>query len=147
MLIPFGVDVLINNAGVFFTSPIEETSIADWEKSFETNVTLPFKIIKFFLRHDVFNPDFAVILNVNSSDIIDHPTQQIAYNCSKAALHELTLSLMKELFKDKIIPTEIFLPTVKTDMLKNINPSNPLPKKILTPKEAARRIWDHLRKI
>ena len=145
--LPDKVDVLINNAGIYFTSPFEHTSLLDWEKAFETNVTLPFVLIKTLLRENRFNPEFSVILNVNSWDIERHPVQQIAYNCSKAALHELTLSLGRELYIRHILVTEIVLPTVRTDMLLKVNKANPLPKKIISMREAARRIWQLLRQI
>lgn len=147
LTLPDMVDVLVNNAGVFYSSPSRYTSQLDWASSFYTNVEMPFFLIQKLIREGRFNRSLAVVLNINSTDLGRHPVQQICYNCSKAALHELTLSLGKELFMDKILVTEIFLPTARTDMLKRLNPANPLPKKIISTKEAAKRIADLLRRI
>lgn len=136
------IDILINNAGVFTTSYSTQT----WIESFNINVRAPFILIRELYENKKFNKQ-AVVLNINSKDLETHPVGQIAYNCSKAALEELTHSLARELFFQNILVTSIYLPTVNTDMLKNFNPTNPLPKKILSKKEAAEIICKKLERI
>ena len=36
------IDVLVNNAGVIFFKPIEETSVEDWNRMQEVNLRHPF---------------------------------------------------------------------------------------------------------
>lgn len=43
------LDVLVNNAGVFLTAPLEEMSESDFQKTFDTNVKGYFLITKYFL--------------------------------------------------------------------------------------------------
>jgi len=137
------IDVLINNAGYFFTSPFVDSDLLEWDHTFRINVRAPFLLIRDLYGLERFASQ-PIILNINSWDIVKHPVQQIAYNCSKAALQELTICLAKELFMEKILVTQIMLPTTRTDMLKTLNKVNPLPKKMLTTNQAARLIWKKL---
>lgn len=137
------IDILINNAGIFSTS----YSLEAWEECFAVNVTAPFLLIRELFSRKLFNKDFSVILNINSTDLSTHPAGQIAYNCSKAALRELTLSLGKELYLESIFVNEIYLPPVKTDMMKDFNSMNPLPKKIISAKQAGRLICNRLEEV
>jgi NAD(P)-dependent dehydrogenase (short-subunit alcohol dehydrogenase family) len=43
------IDVLINNAGTDVTLPVEELSIADWDKVMNVNLRAPFVLSKFIL--------------------------------------------------------------------------------------------------
>ncbi|OZI62279.1 SDR family oxidoreductase [Bordetella genomosp. 11] len=45
------LDILINNAGVDVTAPLEELRVADWERVVRTNLTGPFLICKYGLAH------------------------------------------------------------------------------------------------
>ncbi|AOB32557.1 short-chain dehydrogenase [Bordetella sp. H567] len=45
------VDILINNAGVDVTAPLEELQVADWERVVRTNLTGPFLVCKYGLDH------------------------------------------------------------------------------------------------
>jgi len=137
------IDILINNAGVFDLSELYSPSIKEWDHLFNVNVRAHYLLIKTLFLFGKFKPN-AVIYNINSTDIITHPMGQVAYNSSKAALHELTMSLNKELSRIGIIIDEILLPPVATDMMKVINPLNPLPSEVLIPEEAAMLIVNEL---
>lgn len=45
------LDILINNAGVDVTAPLEELQVGDWERVVRTNLTGPFLVSKFGLEH------------------------------------------------------------------------------------------------
>lgn len=45
------VDILINNAGVDVTAPLEELKVTDWERVVRTNLTGPFLVCKYGLDH------------------------------------------------------------------------------------------------
>jgi NAD(P)-dependent dehydrogenase (short-subunit alcohol dehydrogenase family) len=145
-LLPDKVDVLINNAGVFFVDSFEEFSSMNWLLSFYTNIFLPFFLTQCLVREKRLGKN-SIVLNINSKDIFNHPIHQIAYNCSKAALHEFTISLGKELRRKEIVVDEIVLEAVKTDMMKVVNPFNSNLNKILTPRAAARLICQRIETI
>lgn len=45
------IDILINNAGVDVTAPLEELQVSDWERVVRTNLTGPFLVCKYGLEH------------------------------------------------------------------------------------------------
>ncbi|CAM3793727.1 Short-chain dehydrogenase [Bordetella sputigena] len=45
------LDILINNAGVDVTAPLEELSVAAWERVVRTNLTGPFMVCKYGMEH------------------------------------------------------------------------------------------------
>jgi NAD(P)-dependent dehydrogenase (short-subunit alcohol dehydrogenase family) len=91
------VNVIINHEEVMIGGGLERTSSEEWEHVFETNVNLPFRIIKKFLgliRH----AEYGCIVNISS--IASTMTGGgIAYSASKAALDMMTKSMAKELAK------------------------------------------------
>ena len=91
-----GVDVLINNAGIGITGPIEETSIEALRNNFETN---------FFGYHELTRRVIPVMRRqgygriVNCSSVLGFVTLpwRGAYNASKFALEGLTHTLRIEM--------------------------------------------------
>ncbi|ARP83396.1 short-chain dehydrogenase [Bordetella genomosp. 8] len=45
------LDILINNAGVDVTAPLEALDVADWERVVRTNLTGPFMLCKYGMGH------------------------------------------------------------------------------------------------
>lgn len=85
------IDVLINNAGVFLTAPIEEMPENAFEKTFDTNVKGYFLMVKHFLP--LLKVNGGVILN-NASvaglpSFIDGKGAYM-YSASKAAVIQFT---------------------------------------------------------
>ncbi len=87
------IDVVINNAGVGITGPIEETPETEIKKAFQTNFHGPINVIKAVLPQ-MRKQGFGHILNITSiAGYMGLPYRGI-YSASKAAL-EITIEAMR----------------------------------------------------
>jgi NAD(P)-dependent dehydrogenase (short-subunit alcohol dehydrogenase family) len=89
------IDVVINNAGVGITGPIEETLTSEIKNNFETNFFGPIEVIKAALPH-MRNQKSGLIINVTSiAGSMGLPFRGV-YSSSKGALALLTEALRIE---------------------------------------------------
>lgn len=87
------LDVLINNAGVFATAPLESITVAEWDKMFETNTRGAFLMSQAAYPH--LKASHGRIIHIGSLGG-SHPWATHAhYSTSKAALHMLTQTMSK----------------------------------------------------
>lgn len=92
------IDVLVNNAGVGITGPIEETPDEEIKKAFDTNYFGPLNVIKAVLPH-MRNNGGGLIINITSiAGYMGLPYRGI-YSASKGAL-ELTTEAFRMELKD-----------------------------------------------
>ena len=95
------LDVLVNNAGATWGESLETFPASAWDKVLDLNVKSPFWLVQAFLpalRAAGTLDDPARIINIGSIDGIHVPLLPIySYSSSKAALHQLTRHLAKEL--------------------------------------------------
>jgi NAD(P)-dependent dehydrogenase (short-subunit alcohol dehydrogenase family) len=88
-----GIDVLVNNAGVFETVALEQITVAEWDTMFATNTRGPFLVAKAAYPH--LRAARGRIVNIGSLGGI-HPWATHAHYCtSKAALHMLSHTMAK----------------------------------------------------
>jgi NAD(P)-dependent dehydrogenase (short-subunit alcohol dehydrogenase family) len=92
-----GIDVLVNNAGVYLAHPPAETSYVDWQaawrETFEVNVFGAANMSHCVARHMIERGQGGRILNVGSRGAYRGEPNHPAYGASKAALHSLGQSL------------------------------------------------------
>ncbi len=112
------LDVLVNNASVFYPTPIDKSNHNDWEKIINTNLMAPF-----FLSQSL-----ALTLSKNNGCIInivdihsERPLKDHAiYNISKAGIAMMTKTLAKELAPNirvcGISPGSILWPENKAEL-------------------------------
>jgi NAD(P)-dependent dehydrogenase (short-subunit alcohol dehydrogenase family) len=87
------LDVLINNAGMFATVPLESITVEQWDEMFETNTRGAFLMAQAALPH--LKRSCGRIINIGSLGG-SHPWATHAhYSTSKAALHMLTQTMSK----------------------------------------------------
>ena len=87
------LDLLVNNAGVFATAPLESITVEQWDEMFETNTRGAFLMAQ--AAHPYLKASQGRIINIGSLGGM-HPWPTHAhYSTSKAALHMLTQTMSK----------------------------------------------------
>ena len=88
-----GLDLLVNNAGMFDTVPLERITLAEWDGMFATNTRGPFLLSRAAYPH--LKASRGRIVHIGSLGGI-HPWATHAHYCtSKAALHMLSQTMAK----------------------------------------------------
>jgi NAD(P)-dependent dehydrogenase (short-subunit alcohol dehydrogenase family) len=98
---PAGLHILVNNAGATWGEPLATFPDSAWDKVIDLNLKSPFWMVQALLpalrKAGTFD-DPARIINVGSIDGIHvSPLPTYSYASSKAALHQLTRVLAREL--------------------------------------------------
>jgi NAD(P)-dependent dehydrogenase (short-subunit alcohol dehydrogenase family) len=89
------VDVLVNNAGIALIHPAEDTSIEQWRRVLDVNLTGPFLLCRAFGRM-MLEAGAGSIVNVASIAGLRGIADRAAYNASKHGLVGLTRTLAAE---------------------------------------------------
>jgi len=107
------IDVLINNAGVVHTGPVEKTSAEQWDEMMSVNAKGAFLMVKHSLP---FMPRGGHIVNIGSNASKKGFPGWAAYCASKFAVLGFTNSLREEV-RDRGIKVSAVLPgPTKTDI-------------------------------
>ncbi|MEU7478463.1 SDR family oxidoreductase [Lentzea sp. NPDC042327] len=116
-----GLDVLVNNAGVYFLHPITATSFAEWQDAWRRTVELnlygPADLAWHAVRH---LPEGGRIINVGSRGAFRGEPDAPAYGAAKAGLHALTQSLAQSLAPQGIAVAAVAPGFVRTDMVTDL---------------------------
>jgi NAD(P)-dependent dehydrogenase (short-subunit alcohol dehydrogenase family) len=95
------LDILVNNAGATWGAPLAEHDTATWRRVLDINVEAVFHLTKFcrpLLEARSSADDPARVINIGSVDAIQVPLMETySYSASKAAVHQLTRHLAKNL--------------------------------------------------
>ena len=97
-----GVDIVVNNAGISISKPIEEHTLEDWNKLYDILVKGQFLVSQScidVMRKQGFGGD---ILNIVSKNSIVAGPNNVAYGSAKAAQAHLSRLMAAELGGDKI---------------------------------------------
>lgn len=93
--------ILVNNAGATWGAPLAEFDDAAWDRTLDLNVKGVFHTTKFalaLLHAASADDDPARVINIGSIDGIQVPMlETYSYSASKAAVHQLTRHLARQL--------------------------------------------------
>ena len=87
------LDLLVNNAAVFDSAPLESMSLEAWDAVFATNARGPFLVAREALPH--LRASEGRIVNIGSLGGMHAWAGHAHYSASKAALHMLTQAMAK----------------------------------------------------
>jgi len=92
------LDVLVNNAGIFSSAPVDETPLATWQKVLDVNLTGVFLGCKYAVRQMKKNPASAGGSIINLSSVVGLRGQMggSAYGASKGGVRLLTKTVALE---------------------------------------------------
>lgn len=105
-------DILINNAGIGSSGPIEETTEEEFDRLFAVNVKAPFFLVKQLMPQ---LRDGGRIINVSSGVTRIAFPHMMTYNLTKGALNTFTLHLAKLLGPRNITVNAVLPGIVDTD--------------------------------
>lgn len=118
-----GVDIVVNNAGVAASGPIEATSMADWEWIVNINLLGVVRGCKAFVPM-LKRQKGGHIVNVASMAGLINPPGAAAYNATKAAVVSISETLRVELAGDNIQIHVLCPAFVRTNLLENFRGAN-----------------------
>ncbi len=114
-----GLDVLVNNAGVYLTHPITETSYEEWQQAWrhtlDVNLTGAANATWCAVRHMLGRPGSRVV-NVSSRGAFRGEPAHPAYGASKAGLNAFGQSLARSLAPHGIAVATVAPGFVDTEM-------------------------------
>jgi len=87
------LDVLVNNAAIFESAPLDQLTLEQWDAVFETNARGPFLVARVALPH--LRASCGRIINLGSLGGLRPWAGHAHYCASKAALHMLTQAMAK----------------------------------------------------
>lgn len=96
-----GLDILVNNAGATWGAPLDEFPDSAWSRVLDLNVRAPFVLTQALLpmlERTATADDPSRVVMIGSIDGIRVPrTASYSYSASKAAVHQLTRHLARDL--------------------------------------------------
>lgn len=95
-----GVDVLVNNAGIYRFTAIEEVTVEEYNRQFNTNVLGLLLVTKEAVKS--FGEKGGSIINISSTVTRITPAYSSIYTATKGAVDSITQVLSKELGPRKI---------------------------------------------
>jgi 3-oxoacyl-[acyl-carrier protein] reductase/pteridine reductase len=87
------LDLLVNNAAIFESAPLEQLTLEQWDAVFATNTRGPFLVAREAITH--LRKSQGRIVNIGSLGGLHAWAEHAHYCASKAALHMLTRAMAK----------------------------------------------------
>jgi 3-oxoacyl-[acyl-carrier protein] reductase/pteridine reductase len=87
------LDIVVNNAAIFASAPLDTLTLEEWDAVFETNARGPFLVAREALPH--LRASGGRIVNIGSLGGMHAWAGHAHYCASKAALHSLTQAMAK----------------------------------------------------
>ena len=110
------IDVLINNAGIYISGPVEQFSLSDWHKTIDTNLWGYIHTIHALLPH-FLERGTGTIVNLSSIGGKVPVPYLVPYSTSKFAVAGLTQALHSELAPKGIHVCGIYPNVIKSSLM------------------------------
>lgn len=116
------VDVLVNNAGIYLTSPLDDDAAwtSGWADNLTVNLLAPAELCRLALAHwrEPGRTAGGIVVNVTSraahrGDDADH----LAYGAAKGGLQSLTKGIARAFARDRVLAYDVAPGWVLTDMM------------------------------
>jgi NAD(P)-dependent dehydrogenase (short-subunit alcohol dehydrogenase family) len=91
-----GLDVLVSNAGVAHSAPVDRMALADWERSFAVNATGHFLVAREAMRILIAQGLGGALVFVATKNVMSPGKDFAAYSAAKAAEAQLAKVLALE---------------------------------------------------
>lgn len=111
------LDVLINNAGISHIGLLQDTTVDEWQKVIDTNLSSVFFTSKMAIPKMLENKSGAII-NISSIWGDVGASMEVAYSASKGGVNAFTKALAKELAPSNIAVNAISCGVIDTEMNK-----------------------------
>lgn len=109
-----GVDIVVNNAGIFQTHDIQSATDDDWKKTIDVNLTGPFNVVRAAVSSLCKNE--GNVVNISSVYGQIGMAHRTSYISSKAGVEGLTRALAAELGPDGVQVNAVAPGFIKTPM-------------------------------
>lgn len=139
-----GFDILMNNAGVLKVGGFLELPVEEWEQVFKVNV-----FGAYYVAHEVLpymlEKQAGDIINLASTAGLRGAAKMSAYGASKAAVINMSESLMQEARKSNVRVCTMNASTIATEMTLTANFTDGNEEKVLQPEDLAYLVVQHLK--
>lgn len=135
-----GIDVLVNNAGVFNVKPFSKMRPADWDFIQEVNLKGPFLVCLEALDY-MEDSEKAHVFNISSTAGKQGFAGSTAYCASKYGLRGFSDALRLEVAENDIRVTTVYPPAVDTTIFDGVDVDIPK-SEMLSPERVADVIYD-----
>ena len=81
-----GIDVVVNNAGIFGGGRIRDVGLADWERNFAVHVTAPMLVTRHTVPAMVEQGEGGSLIYIGSTSSTEPDCEWVAYTASKHAV-------------------------------------------------------------
>ena len=115
-----GIDVLVNNAGLWIQEELDENDPARIEVVVDVNVLGVMNCAKAVIPYMKKQND-GLIINISSQAGINHKAERVVYNATKWAVTGFSKSLQDELAKYGIRVSCVMPGMMRTDMFKKLD--------------------------
>ncbi|KAI1460465.1 NAD(P)-binding protein [Annulohypoxylon moriforme] len=123
------IDIVINNAGVFYLGPIVDGDPDEWWKVFQVNLVGPYLVARGFIPLLLEGNDKTIITVASVGAHLKSPGSS-AYQISKMAVIRFTEFIVAEYGSKGILAYSIHPGNIPTDMLSSIKNVPPIVKAV-----------------
>jgi len=113
------VDILVNNAGIAVARSILDYTEQDWDRQMDVNVKGVFFCCQEAAREMIPRRQGKIVNFASTSAFVSSSKPEVAYDASKAAVRQMTVSIAAELAPHGINVNAVAPGTISTEMTKS----------------------------